>query len=182
MKDEERLIKEAKAGNCQAFSLIYQKYGKQIFSFIYWRTSDIHLAEDILQDVFLKAWNNIKTYKIKGGSIKAWLYRIARNTVIDYYRVKKQTISLDDVSFELASSETKATELVDLKIELKKIKKAINFLPDIQKEVIILKFIEELSNKEVSKILNKSEGAIRIIQFRALKKLKEFLKDKNDIQ
>ncbi len=179
MKDEKEIIRRAKAGDSQAFSLIYQEYGKQIFRFICWRTSDKHLSEDILQEVFLKAWDNIKNYKDRNLPIKAWLYKIARNTVIDYYRVKKPLVSLEEISFNLASLATSSLEKANIKLEFEKAKKAIDSLPEIQKEVIVLKFIEELTNKEISKILNKSEGAIRIIQYRALKKLKEILK--NDI-
>jgi len=176
-KIEKEIVKKAKNGDQEAFSWLYQKYGEQIFRFIYWRTSDKHLAEDLLQEVFLKAWDKIESYKERNLPIKAWFYRIARNTVIDHYRTKKSDFSLDDVSVELASYKPDLAEKIDTNIEIEKIKKAINLLPDTQKEVIVLKFIEELTNKEIAKILKKSEGAIRLIQFRALRHLKEILKD-----
>ena len=175
MNEEKEIVRRAQNGDKEAFSIIYQKYGKQIFRFVYWRTSDKHLSEDILQDVFLKAWRNIGSYKERNLPIRAWLYKIARNTVIDHYRVKKPEFSLEESTIGLIYSNTDSLREVSLKLEVEKAKRAINLLPETQKEVIILRFIEELTNKEVAKIIKKSETSVRIIQHRALKKLREML-------
>ena len=175
MKEEE-IIKKAKKGDKEAFSLLYKKYGKKIFQFIYWRTENKEVSKDLLQEVFLKAWKNIAFYQEKNFSIRAWLYKIARNTVIDYYRTKRPEISLEE-KIEIVQAGSDIVKKAKISLEKERLKKAINLLPEVQKEVIILKFIEELSNKEISKILKKSETAIRIIQYRALKKLREILKE-----
>lgn len=177
MEGEKEIVRRAKDGDKEAFSIIYQKYGKQIFRFIYWRVSDKHLSEDILQDVFLKAWHGIKSYKERNLPIRAWLYKIARNAIIDHYRVKKPEFSLEESTIDLIYSGTDSLREVSVKLEIERARKAINLLPEIQKEVIILRFIEELTNKEVAGIIKKSETSVRIIQHRALKKLREMLKE-----
>jgi len=181
MLEEEKLIEKAKKGDILAFEKIYRKHGPKVFRFLYWKTSDIETTKDLVQEVFLKAFKKIKSFKIKKGvSISCWLLRIARNTVIDFYRTSKPTYSLEaleDPVLKLASSQPLPSQLTQRNLENERLKKALAKLPEIQREVIVLRFIEGLSSKEVGEILKKSDGAIRIIQYRALKKLREILKN-----
>ncbi len=181
MIEEEKLIKKAKKGDVLAFEKIYKKYGPIVFRFLYWKTSDIETTKDLVQEVFLKAFKKIKKFKIKKGvPISCWILRIARNTVIDFYRTSKTTYSLESIEepvLKLTSNEPSPFQVTQRNFESQVIKEALKKLPEIQSEVIVLRFIEGLSSKEVGKILKKSDGAIRIIQYRALKKLKEILKE-----
>ena len=181
MIEEEKLIKKAKKGDVLAFEKIYKKYGPIVFRFLYWKTSDIETTKDLVQEVFLKAFKKIKKFKIKKGvPISCWILRIARNTVIDFYRTSKTTYSLESIEepvLKLTSNEPSPLQVTQRNFENQAIKEALKKLPEIQSEVIVLRFIEGLSSKEVGKILKKSDGAIRIIQYRALKKLKEILKE-----
>ncbi len=181
MIEEEKLIKKAKKGDVLAFEKIYKKYGPIVFRFLYWKTSDIETTKDLVQEVFLKAFKKIKKFKIKKGiPISCWILRIARNTVIDFYRTSKTTYSLESIEepvLKLTSNEPSPFQVTQRNFESQVIREALKKLPEIQSEVIVLRFIEGLSSKEVGKILKKSDGAIRIIQYRALKKLKEILKE-----
>ena len=186
MLEEEKLIEKAKKGDFFAFEEIYKKYGPRVFRFIYWKTSDIEITKDLVQEVFLKAFKKIKKFKIKKeGSISSWLLKIARNTVIDFYRTSKPVTSLEsleDPMIQFASSEPSPFEKTSQTLEKEVLEKALKKLPEIQREVLVLRFIEGLSSKEVGKILKKSDGAIRIIQYRALKKLKKILEEDFNFQ
>ena len=181
MIEEEKLIEKARKGDVLAFEKIYKRYGPIIFRFLYWKTSDIETTKDLVQEVFLKAFKKIKKFKIKKGiPISCWLLRIARNTVIDFYRTSKTTYSLEAIEepvLKLTSNEPSPFQVTQRNFENRILKEALKKLPEIQSEVIVLRFIEGLSSKEVGEILKKSDGAIRIIQYRALRKLKEILKE-----
>ncbi|MGC9046645.1 MAG: RNA polymerase sigma factor [Minisyncoccia bacterium] len=172
--EEQKLIKNAQKGENQAFAELYDKYVDKIYRFILLKVGRKEDAEDLTQQVFLKAWQNVKSYKPQGYVFSAWLYKIAHNTVIDYYRRNKSHKSLDaiqEIGYEIS------TTVLDDKNDLIKIKNAIYQLETTQQSVIIMKFIDELSNKEISEILGKSEGAIRVLQHRALKELKKYLEN-----
>ena len=150
---------------------------QQIFRFIYWQVSNKEQAEDLNQEVFLKAWKNIEKYQERNCPFSSWLYRIARNTVIDFYRTQKKVYPIEDEIFFSEGNDLKGNpkKIAETKIEVERVKKVLNSLPSNQREIIVLKFIEGFSNKEIAKILKKSEGAIRILQYRAIKNLKKIL-------
>ncbi len=177
INSEEKLIKKAQKGEKEAFGLLYDKYIDQIYRFVYLKTNNKQDSEDLSQQIFLNAWENIKNYQPKGFPFSSWLYKIARNLIVDYYRTKKVNLDLEDASEKEYDFFSKGDLELDLetKIEIEKVKKVILQLPSEQQNLIIMKFIEELSNKEIAQILNKSEGAIRVLQHRALKQLKKIL-------
>jgi RNA polymerase sigma-70 factor (ECF subfamily) len=175
LDSENIIIKQAKNGDSEAFGQLYDHYEEQIYRFIYLKTGQKEDAEDLTHQVFLQAFRKIKDYKDFGFPFSSWLYRIARNEVIDFYRSKKTNIPLEDVDNVLKSEEDKKNDL-DFKIQLEEVKKAISKLKPEYQDVIIMRFIEDLSIKEVSRILNKSEGAIKLIQHRAMAALKKNLK------
>ncbi len=175
---EKDIIKRAINGEASAFGLLYDKYQPQIYRFIYLKVSHREEAEDLTHQVFLKSWEKIDEYRPKGFPFSAWLYRIARNLIIDHYRLKKNNLSIDEVD------ELKTESQIDLatekKIETEKIKKAINRLSPEQQDIIILRFVEELSPKETASILNKTEISVRMLQYRALKNLRKILNLKDE--
>lgn len=163
------------------FEEAYLEYSDKIFRFIYFKTSDAYLAEDITGEVFIKAWKNWG--KFDGEYIKAWLYKIANNILIDHWRSKNSKNSKKNVSLEETveagiepSYDEDLVERITKDDNIKKISEALKKLPQNLKEVAILRFVEEMSAKEVGQILKITEGNVRVLQHRALVKLREMLK------
>lgn len=179
---EDKLIKKAKNGEKQAFGELYDDHIDQIYRFIYLRVSKKSDAEDITQKVFLKAWTSIESYEIRDKvPFSSWLYRIAKNTIIDYYRTDKNHPGIEDIpDHELGEAPHDHEKTVDDEIKVKQIKESLNELTENQQNVIIMKFIEELENEEIAEILDKTEVAVRVTQHRALKKLKKIIKEKEE--
>lgn len=168
----ESLLLRAKNGDEAAFTQLYNATFQKIFRYVFFRVSHKEVAEDLTEDVFLKAFKNIST--LQSNSFEAWLYPIARNRVIDYYRSKKETVPLEAVE-EILEYQSNLVDILHLQDQQKLLVKLLQELGEDQQSVIKLKFFEQLSNTEIASLLNKAEGTIRIIQFRALKKLKELL-------
>ena len=173
--EEELLIKKAQDGDSQAFGQIYDFYLPKIYRFVFIKVSNRGEAEDLTQEIFLSAWQNIKGFQFQGFSISSWLYRIAYNEVIDFYRTRKQHETIEALPEDILAELPKTDQNLDRALEIKKIKIVIQKLESDQQNVLIMKFVDELSNKEIAQVLDKSEGAIRVIQHRALKQLKSYL-------
>lgn len=173
---EEELIKKAKEREAEAFGLLYDQYLPVIYRFIFLKTGNKAAAEDLAHQVFLNAWQNIENYQSRGFPFSSWLYRIAHNTVVDYFRTEKKHFSLETV--KEISTNSNLEEKIDQKFDLNLIKAAIKELSAEQQSVVIMKFVEELSNKEIAAALGKSEGAIKIIQHRSLKNIKKNINGK----
>lgn len=168
--DEKSLILQAKRGDEQSFGQLYELYFEKIFKFIYFRVSHKEVAEDLTEEVFIKAWQKIG--HVKEESFAGWLYQIAKNRVIDYYRQKKITIDLDEISNILETDDDlsgDANALIEHQIFIGLLKQ----LTPEQQIIIKLKFIEDLDNDEIAELISKSEGSIRVIQHRAIQKLQE---------
>lgn len=169
------ILHRAKAGEEAALSEIYNLYFKKIFRFIFYRVSHKQVAEDLAEEVFLKAFTKLSDIA-DNSSFQGWLYQIARNLVIDYYRQKKQTVALEDVENTL-EYETNIIDIVNLRHDQITLLKLIKELGSEQQIVIKLKFFEGLDNPEIAEMLHKNEGAIRVIQHRAIAKLQELLSE-----
>lgn len=170
---EKQLIERAIKGEASAFGLLYDRYQPQIYRFVYLKVSHREEAEDLTHQVFLKSWQNIGEYKFQGFPFSSWLYRIARNQIIDHYRAKKINLDIEEIS-ELKIDDS-FIEALDNNLDVKKIKEAIKHLNPNHQDVIILRFIEELSLKETASALKKTEIAIKLLQYRAIKNLKKIL-------
>ena len=171
---EKVLILKARLGDKDAFGSIYNKYINKIYRFAFYRTSSKEIAEDIASQVFLKLFEKIN----QGGQIKslqALLYQITRNLIIDHYRSKHNTeVPLE---FETAKQVTTMHEKINVRIDNEVLRPAVMKLKEEYREVIILKYIEELSITEISKIIDKSPGNIRTITHRAIVELRKHLED-----
>lgn len=173
MKDEEQsLIQKAKSGNSAAFGKLYDRYLPSIYRFVFIKVGRKQDAEDIAQQVFTSAWQNIDGFEFKGFPFSSWIYRIASNAVIDYYRTYKGDVSVDAISEEHFSEESGNESRVDHAINMNTVRVALTRLEPDQQSVLLMKFVEDLSNKEIADALGKTEGAVRVIQHRALKQLK----------
>jgi RNA polymerase sigma-70 factor (ECF subfamily) len=172
---EKQLIQNAISGEASAFGLLYDRYQPQIYRFIYLKVSHREEAEDLCHQVFLTAWQNIGNYRHKGFPFSTWLYSIAKNKIIDHYRENKFSISIEDARVE--DRKNRSEEILEKKINLENVRKAIKKLADKEQDIIIMRFVEEFSIKETAKILEKSEISIRVTQNRAIKKIKKILTD-----
>lgn len=176
MKDEEKLlIQKAIDGDSASFGKLYDIHLPKIYRFVFLKVGRKQDAEDISQQVFVSAWQNMSTYEFKGFPFSSWLYRIAGNAVIDYYRTAKPAISIDQVPEEFFSENSGEETKVDTAISIRLIRTALTKLEHDQQSVILMKFVEDFSNKEIAEALGKTEGAVRVIQHRALKQLKAYL-------
>lgn len=177
-KDEENIkniVLLAKSGDEEAFGQIYEMYFTPIFRYIFLRTKDKFVAENLSQEVFLKSFQAISKFEEKGRPFLAYLFTAARNKVIDHWKKPKDILIEEEKSLENLSVEDNLIESVEKKEESEKILEIIDNLTEEKKEVVILKFFGDLKGKEIAEIMNKSEEAVRQIQSRALKDLKKIL-------
>src|SRR5688572_6458230 len=169
--DEQNLIRLSQAGDQETFARLYDAYIERIYRYVYFRVADEELAEDITSQVFLKAWEKLHTYKAGESPFMAWLYRIAHNAVIDHYRTRKVSISLEDANPVEISYADAVDERLDLQVKSQKLREALQELTEEQQQVLILKFVGGLSTSEIAQQLGKRQGAVRALQMRALQGL-----------
>ncbi len=175
LEDEKKLVETAKDGGVQAFGLLYEFYLPKIYRFVLLKVGHREEAEDLTHQVFVKAWENIDKYEFRGYSFGSWLYQIARNTTIDYYRRRSGVeVSIEELTIELPSEDSVEGKIDD-KLDLRKIMKAIKELNEVEQEVLIMRFVDDLPIKEVADAIGKTEGAVKLIQHRAIKNLKKIL-------
>lgn len=177
---EKILFSRLKNKDKEAFIKAYDLYVDNIYRFIYFKVGSKEEAQDLSSAVFLKAWNHIQTNSLTDfKTLKALLYKIARNVIIDYYREnnKKNFFSIDDENSQtdvMDDNQDLATK-IETAFEFSLVEKKLTDLKDEYREIIILRFMEELSIGEIAEILNKSKGNVRILTYRALKALRELM-------
>lgn len=169
------ILAKARLGEQEAFSELYNLYFKKIYRFIYFRVSHKEAAEDLAEEVFIKLLGKLRSLK-DDKSFEGWLYQIARNLVIDYYRQKKSDVALQEVENTLIY-ESNILDTLQLEERQKILLELMKDLSSEQQIVLKLKFYEQLENAEIAALLNKNEGSIRVIQHRAITKLQELLKN-----
>ena len=162
-------------GDKQAFGEFYSFYLNEIYRYVYFRVHNHHEAEDLTETAFLNAWRYLtagrNTKKIDNP--RAWIYRIARNTMIDHFRTKKEEIPIDLLPVPSQSSNPPETDLInDEKID-QLVEHVAKLEPKYQ-EVIILRFINQMSHAETAQVMEIKENHVRILQYRALEQLRKF--------
>lgn len=170
------LVLKAKDGDAEAYGQLYALYSSRLYRFIKIKINETATAEDLLQEVFLKAWQALPKLQLSDLHFNAWLYQIARNLVNDYYRRQYRqppATTLDEIA-ELPSTSSPLTETI-LILEIDRVKKHFYKLPPQYREVLELRFIQEFEVSEAAKIMGKSNLAIRLLQHRALKRLQTLL-------
>lgn len=168
------LAKRAKAGDKDAFGKIYNLFLEKIYRFIYYLVKDEDTAYDITQDTFVRAYRALPRFDRKRGSFSTFLYTIARNLVIDKQR-KRVVLSLDLNFVGEVKYEGDFEESIDLAERSKKVHEVLGSLDKFDKELVVLRYFEDMSFKGIAKIVGKEEGAVRVRVFRILKNLKERL-------
>jgi RNA polymerase sigma-70 factor (ECF subfamily) len=165
-----KLVNRAAQGDIEAFGQLYTIFLDRIYRYVLYQVRDKMTAEDITEEVFLKAWKAIKTCKGKGKTFSSWIYRIAHNHIIN---TRRNLNKLSSIEVEKLSSLNEPDLVFEMNSEQHEIMESIAELPPNQAQVITLKFIEGFDNREIGKILGKSEGAVRITQLRALTALRQ---------
>ena len=174
---EDNLVIGAISGDASAFGSLYDRYHPAIYRFVALKVGSREDAEDITHQVFMRAWLRIGRYEGRGYPFSSWLYRIARNQVVDFYRAQRgEHVDLDDVG-PLLIAEDGIADRLDLKADIAKVRAALLELRTDYQDVIILRFIEERSLEEAATALNRSVGATKVLQHRALRHLRALLDD-----
>jgi len=171
--DDEPLDTKEMLESTDNFEAAYKTHAQSIYKFLFWRTKDIQLSKDLTSTVFEKAWRSRSSFH--GGSVQAWLYRIARNVLIDHWRKNKELV-IDDVESLQEDVRPTTGELLDKKLRVQDLQKALDELPDDMHAVVTMRFMSGLSCRQVAQYLGLSESNVRVIQYRALKKLKDHLR------
>lgn len=171
MRDRE-YIDRFQAGDFEAFGFLYERYIDNIFAFVYRKTSDKEIAEDLTSRVWMKALKSLEFFGQKdNANFKSWIYRIAQNTVIDYYRTRKENIDIDGI-VEVGICDDFAKQ-IDNKDKLSKVTKYLCQLKPIEREIVTLRIWDDLSYKQIAWLVEKTEDNCKKIFSRALKKLQE---------
>jgi RNA polymerase sigma-70 factor, ECF subfamily len=175
LSDEEALTRVAQ-GEAEAFGVLYVRYVNRIYNYIYYRTGNPLDAEDLTARVFHRAMDHVSTYRNMGVPFSAWLYRIAHNLVANWYRdtTRRKEVPLEDTTPLPVHIEFPETALVETQ-ELEKLMSVIRRFPPERQQLLILKFVEGLSNTEIGVIMARSEGAIKSLYHRTLMTLRDEL-------
>jgi len=168
------LIERAVSHDPDAFGRLYDMYVDRVYRHIYYRVGNVADAEDLTQQVFLRAWRAIDRYKKTASPFLAWLMTISHNLVVDFYRTKKDKTYLeaDVTAAELTAS---PEQVAEAHFEQQRLRRAILQLRGDEQQVVLLRFIEGFQFREIASLLGKSEGAMRVILHRALMKLRHIL-------
>lgn len=168
------LVVRAQGGDTEAFAKIYDVFFLPVYRYAAFRLPS-SVAEDVVADVFVKAWEKLYRYKVRRHvPFAAWLFRIARHTVIDVYRSQRGFEEVDE-SIEDHDELNRPDTSVARKDLLRVVRNALNTLPRRYREVLLLIYVSELSHAETARVLHLTEGAVRILKFRALHKLEQIL-------
>lgn len=173
--EEQRLIQQAQQGVGDAFSVLYREHVQQIYRYIYYRTHDEHLAEDLTADVFTKVIEGLPKYVDQGKPFIAWLYRIAHARVVDHYRRQNRRPMATNVEDANLSVTPDMDSAIVKQHASEALLSAIQTLTVDQQQVIILRFIEGLPIEAVADQLGKKGNAIKALQFRAVRSLASYL-------
>ena len=169
--DEKALLERARSNDSRALGELYDRYSGKIYTYILYRVGDESLAEDLTANVFIKVLGAIQSSRAWDLSFSGWLYRIAHNAVVDDFRRRKNRIALP-LDERLVATQDDPVATAEGRIALESVKGAMVFLTEEQRTVVELKFFEQLSNLEVARVMGKTEGAIKSLQYRALAALR----------
>jgi RNA polymerase sigma-70 factor (ECF subfamily) len=173
--DESALVERAKTDQ-KAFGELYERYVTRIYNYIYYRTGNHQDAEDLTARVFQRALQHIGSYVDRGVPFSAWLYRIAHNLVVNWHRDRgrRKVVPLDDMLFIPFSSQA-PEHLAERNEQQAELLRAIRRLPDDRQQLLILKYVDRLSNAQIGQIMGRSEGAIKSLYHRTLISLRDHL-------
>jgi len=176
--DDAQLLKQSQEGDPEAYGVLYERYAPRVFRYLYGHMSNRLDAEDLTEEVFLRVWRSISNYRDQGVPFLAYLFRIARNALIDHYRRNastKQDASVEDII--LRDQGPGPGEAVTSMLEHEKLRRTMGRLRDDYRTVLVLRFLGELSPEETAQVMGRSAGAVRVLQHRALLALRKLMED-----
>ncbi|MFZ6026533.1 MAG: RNA polymerase sigma factor [Chloroflexota bacterium] len=174
------LLYRAQDGNAEAFGELYERHAQAVFRFLYSHLSNRLDAEDITGDVFLRAWRSLPKFREQGVPFVAFLLRVARNALIDFYR-RTRNVQEDDIDeIVLPDHSAGPGEAFSARLESQKLRQTMQQLSEDYRTVLTLRFISELSVEETCAVMGKSDGAVRVLQHRALAALRKLLENSKD--
>ena len=169
--DEKALIQRAKKGDPAAFAEIYDRYQPPVYRYISYRVNNPLDVDDLTGDVFVRLVERIDRFSYRGRPILAWLYTIARNLIVDYYR-REGREKLAPIDEQLAANTMNPEEYANQALSLQRLSRGLEQLTEDQQNVIIFKFIEGYSNAQVAQLMEKPIGAVKSLQHRGLAALR----------
>ena len=185
-----------KNGDRLSFEKIYRHFMPKIYRYVFLKLRDKFMAEDITSEIFIRVYKNLKAASLNALTFKIWLYKISKNVVIDFYRSKgrqpeeilvdgfEDNDNLKDINLQgMGKNKFIVENQFDDKVlnfENPDLIEALSELPELQREAIVLRYVEDLNYGAIGKILNKNETAVRVLKFRALVNLKDKLEKKNE--
>jgi RNA polymerase sigma-70 factor (ECF subfamily) len=173
-EEERQIVLRAVDRDATAFADLYDRHVVRVYRHIYYLVNDAATAEDLTAQTFLKAWEAIDRYKERGAPIVAWLLRIAHNVTISYLRSRREHGSLEETFID-QKLHRNPEEALEQSTDEDSVRRAILRLREEQRQVIILRFVEELDYREVAEVIGKSIPAVRVIQHRALGNLRKIM-------
>ncbi len=172
--DEAILVKRAQKGDLDAFGVLYQRYVDRVYRYMCVRLGDPAEAEDLTAEVFLRALEKLDSFRWRGVPFGAWLFRLAHNIAVDYWRKRRPLHSLDAVS---AGHNGDVEKRLEREALIQEIRDALELLTPLQQQVLTLRFAAGLSIAETARVMGKKEGAVKNLQHKALKALRRVLTD-----
>ncbi len=169
----EAIVNRCQAGSSESFAKLYDLFINPIYKYIFFRVGHEE-AEDLTELVFLKTWEHIHSYKTGTSSFSSWIFRIAHNVVIDHYRARRPEEQLDE-RFQDFRREANAMDRAHRRFDKDLLSCAMKEINDNYRQIITLKYINDLSNDEIAAITGRSHASLRILQFRALRSLRQVL-------
>ncbi len=174
MQDEQNLVRRAQQHDEEAFAELYEKYFDKIYRYISLKIGNRFEAEDMTQQVFINALSSISSFKWRGLPFSSWLFRIAHNLVVDYFR-KKTRQPVSSLNESITASEDNPQKVIEQKMNIEQLELASKGLTPAQQEVIALRFAGELPIAQVARVMGRSEGAIKALQHSAILALRKIL-------
>lgn len=179
---EKIILNRLKKQDVDAFTETYDLYVEKVYRFIFFKVGEQEMAQDLTSEVFLRTWNYVcENKQVNAKTLPALIYRIARNVVIDHYRANKHHLSINDtdeegnLKLEIVDDKQDLSEKFDIDLSMEKVQAALMQLKDEYREVIIMRYVDELAIEEIADILEKNKGNVRVLAHRALQALKEIL-------
>jgi RNA polymerase sigma-70 factor (ECF subfamily) len=168
----DRLVSKAARGDARASARLYDEYADRVYGFVRSRVADVRDAEELTETVFLKAWQALPSYERRGLPFSAWLFRIARNALVDgHRRASRDPVFAEEAEAESLASAERIDDEVLRRLDAERVREAVASLTEEQSAVVTMRFLWGLSLRDAAAVMERTEGAVKALQHRALRTL-----------